>query len=71
MVCFSLADSDYLKATEDPTEQLDHNMRIWDHYYYDYNKMLDLLTTRWQYYSGYFSRASFNGCHAGLHAMHH
>lgn len=33
MVCFSLADSDYLNATEDPTEQLDHNMRIWYHYY--------------------------------------
>lgn len=38
MVCFSLADSNYLNATEDPTEQLYRNMRIWDHYccYYYY-----------------------------------
>lgn len=33
--------------------------------------MLDTVTARWQYYSVYSSRPSFNGCHAGLHAMHH
>lgn len=65
MGCFSLADTDDLSATEDTTEQLCRNTSCV--YYYS----LRVLTTRWRCYSVDFSRPSFNGCHAGLHAMHH